>query len=640
MPYRGVTRLAVDPQEARQEARAGWFRAELASGIIVELTASPRVGFHRITYGEGGGCLLLDLGAVIQGDYMGPQADPNGWEPQSIGGFLQKAGDRALAGRADLRGGWGHNAPYSVYFFAEFSEPFAELVLADEHGKVRGQTTGGPHLRAAARFDRQVVEIRVGISYTSIAKARASLDREGRVGFDEARAQAEDAWGEILDRVQVEGGSDDERVLFTTSLYRLFSMPSDLGVDDEFPYWSHGVRHFSDFYCLWDSVRNANSLVTLLDPQLEVDFLNCLLDVGETTGWIPDAWIAGNSAFLQGGSSADILFAEAAQKGLEGVDYARALAQCRKNLEQRSEDPYFFGRYWDDYQTRGYVASWTPQCVSRHLEYAYQDWCLARLAEAAGDIEFARKADESSGKVWNLWHEGHRGFAPRTREGTWAEPFHPEMCRWDTWNDPWCYEATSRQWSWNVQHDFPGLVKRMGGEGAFEAMLDAFFAAEGQHGPGTGGLMRDAGYRSKETMLHVPWLYHQIGKPWKSAQTARWAMGAYFHNRHNGLHDNEDMGCQSAFYVCSALGLYPIMGQDLYLLAPPVFDRVEIQPLDLVITGAGDQVHVGSAKLNGQALDRAFVRHRDLQGGRIDLALREDDGGWGSGERPFEGLSG
>lgn len=246
---------------------------------------------------------------------------------------------------------------------------------------------------------------------------------------------------------------------------RLFCMPSDLGVDDENFAWESGVRHFTDLYALWDSVRNANSLITLLDPQLEADILNCLLDIADHTGWLPDAWIMGHSAMIQGGSSADVLFCEAALKKLEGIDYAKALKQMRKNNEVTSPDTWLYGRHLKDYHSLGYLSTDVKKnCVSRHMEYTYQDWCIGRLAEVLGQDKTAEEYYQSSEKLWNLWREDLKCFAPRLPDGEWARSFDPTSCLPDSWNDPYFYEGTSLQWSFSTHHDFHGLVERHGGE--------------------------------------------------------------------------------------------------------------------------------------------------------------------------------
>lgn len=661
VPFNGVARLAVAPFDRVDETAAcGYYAVTTAdSRIRCELTATARAGVHRYTFPSdlvGPAHMLFDVGAVIQPPFPGYAVDPNGWPPRSTGGFVEWVNATTLVGRGDYRGGWGHDAPYSVFFHAEFDRPTANRRLGQAGSWLTNSsggspTTGsGPDLAAVATFaNGGEINLRVGISYVSVAKARASLQREvDQKSFDAVRADAEVAWSTLLDRVRVEGGTLEQRTLFATLFSRLYCLPTDLGIDDEFSSWHSGVRHFSDFYCLWDSVRNANSFISLIDPKLGADLLNCLLDVGDKTGWVPDAWIAGHSAFLQGGCSAAILAGEAALKNTPGINYAYALRLLSHDAEQPSPDPYYFGRHLAHYRDLGYVSTASPQCVSRHLEYSYQDWCLARLAEKAGSPAAAARFQESSRKIWNLWRTDARGFAPRREDGSWHEPFDPELCRSDCWNDPFFYEGSSREWSWNAHHDFAGLVARFGGPEKFIAALDDFFLPiEPQPWPGYGMPYLHNRYHSKETMLHVPYLYHYAGRPDRSADAVRHALEKNFHANRDGLRDNEDMGCQSTFYLASTLGLYPVMGQDLYWLTTPVFSRSEItvgangERLVIEAPSAGPQhPYIASATLDDRPLERAWLRHAEIaKGSTLRLTLSTIPTTWGTAHPPPSPLS-
>ncbi len=626
MPFSGEPRYLLEPERQEEEkAGPGFYSVKLAdSGIRVELTSTARSGLHRYGFPKGSQAnVLLDLGWVLQADYESPDEFPG----RSTGGWLEWVSDREICGRGDYKGGWGHSFPYSVYFFARFDKPARTRWVADGAApRYKATFADGPSCRAVAGFgEAQELELRVGISYASLAKARESLDREaGGKGFAEVKAAAESAWESALSRIKVRGGTEDQKKVFYSLFSKLLCMPSDLGVDDEFSLWKSGTRHFTDFFCLWDSVRNANSLLSLFDPEQEAAYLNCLLDIGRHTGWMPDAWIQGHSAMIQGGSSADILFCEAHLKGIQGINYAGALEFMRKNGEVAPPDPWFAGRHLKDYNQLGYLSTNVKKnCVSRHQEYAYQDWCIATLAERLGQKELAAKFLEGSRKLWNLWRGDIGFFAPRNPDGSWVEPFDPAQCIPDNWNDPYFYEGTSWQWSFSAHHDFAGLVERKGGPQAFIRHLDAFF--DGGH------------HYSKETMLHVPYLYTYAGRPDLSSARARECLGRHFRPTRKGLSDNEDMGCQSAFAMAVSLGLYPIMGQDLWLLSAPVFERSEIKlgksGKVLVVEAPGaapGKDYISSASLDGRPLVRAWLRHAEIGGGAVlKLELSDKPGAWG-----------
>ncbi len=632
LPFTGDLRVPIEGYERENEtASAGYYRVTLMpDDIRVELTSTARTGCHRYTFQPGViPHVLIDASSVIQVD--GDQ--PGETTGLCIGGYLEQASDCELVGRSDFRGGWGHDYPYSVYFSIQFQQPATACVLVENGQFVQQRSIDGQDCRAVASFAGcGTVEIKVGISYVSIGKARESLRREASAEFDVIHQQARNRWEQKLDRITVEGGSERHTRLLYTSLTRLWCMPSDLGVDDEYDGWVSGVRQYTDIYALWDSVRNANSLLTLIDPELERGILNSLLDIAAHTGWLPDAWIAGHSAMIQGGSSADILLNEAKLKGLSGIDYEAALLQMRKNNEQYSPDTWMYGRHLDDYLSLGYVSTKVKKnSVSRHMEYAYQDWCIGRLAQSLGQPDIAERYYTSSEKLWNLWNEQQRCFAPKDSDGTWAEAFDPAVCLPDCWNDPYFYEGTSWQWSFHTHHDFAGLIERHGGTGAFVKHLDTFF--------------EEGHYYSKETMLHIPYLYIYAGRPDRTADRVRECLNTYFQVARDGLGDNEDMGCQSAFYICSSIGLYPLMGQDIYFLVPPLFQSSIIQigeegatiPFTIEIIGsigAGDGTkprYIAEAIWNNTPLDRAWISHSELiVGGVLQLRLSEHATSWGS----------
>ncbi len=626
MPFTGRPRFTVEASERSQEtASPGYYTTTLtSSGVRVELTSTPRVGVHRYHFPHDTQAnVLINVGAIIRPATIERELGA------VIGGFVEWISDHELVGRADCQGGWGHRFPYSVYFYAQFSLPAAQRIVANGAGILDGSVATATHCQAVASFgQQQAVEVRVGISYVSLAKARASVAREAQdKTFETIHAEARTTWAHALSRIWVEGGTDEQTTLFYTLFTRLLCMPSDLGIDDEYPSWHSGVRQFTDMYCLWDSVRNANALLSLFDPQMEVALLNSLLDIADHVGWLPDAWIAGHAAQMQGGSSADVLFCEAALKGLSGINYEKALGYMRKNNEVASPDPWRYGRYLADYRDLGYVSTNVKTaCVSRHLEYSYQDWCIGRLAEHLGHHTMAQTYYKNAQKLWNLWRADLHAFAPRSPTGAWISPFDPNDVGGPF--DPYFYEAASCHWSFQTFHDFAGLIERHGGREAFLQHLDAFFD-EGR-------------YWSKEIMLHVPYLYHYVSRPDKSSERVRALREQYFHTRRDGLSDNEDMGCQSTWYICSALGLYPIMGQDLYMLVAPIFTRTEIalgssgNSLIIEAPEAGEEcLYVKAVTLNGKPLHRSWLRHHELaQGAVLRFTLDMTPGDWGTREMP------
>ncbi|MCC5838625.1 MAG: GH92 family glycosyl hydrolase [Opitutales bacterium] len=602
---------ALGLQPTAEAGSAGYYTVtDGFTGIRSEITATARCALYRFSFPESASAWLkIDLGHVIAGE--------------SIGGFLEWLDDEQIVGRADYRGGWGHNALYSIYFAVRFSAPATsrsqEFLVQD--GAVG--RSDGPHAYAVAGFGCiPELEVAIGLSNVSVAQARRHLGQEmGERGFDAVRRETADIWEAVLQNHRVGGGTEAEKRLFYTFLYRLYCMPDDLGAADEDAWLPSKERQFNNLYCLWDSARNANSWFALTLPQFQADLNRALLEIGELTGWIPDSWINGHSAFIQGGSSADILFLEAVLKELPGTEPARLHGAMTRTAESPSPNPRFFGRY-PEHRERGWLPVGTPNCVSRSIEYSFQDACATRLAAAAALPAAGSPAAGRVDKLWELWRDDLKCFAPRHADGEWVEPFDPwqPLCP-DYWNDPFFYEGTAHEWAFQAMHLLPEIVTRHGGADAFCRHLDLFF---------------ERIYLWKEIILHTPFLYHYAGRPDLSARQVRRQLRQHYRSGREGLSDNEDMGSQSTFFIAASLGLYPIAGMDLYLLVPPLFPEANLtvglqhKRLRLRVDGptADDADFVGLT-LNGVPLDRAWVRHSEIcEGG--DLLFHTTPEGNGS----------
>ncbi len=629
---------SVDAVLADESARVGYYRARQAAfGVGIELTSSEHVGVHRYRFDAGEAKLMIDVGATIR-KMLAPPGERclfQDWEqcPVSTGGYLEMVGARTLRGRGDFRGGWGNFAPHSVYFQIEFDQPIRKAYWANAHGVVPAgimKTVQGERCHGVFDFGA-VAELncRVGISMVSVANAEGYLRTESDgQSFEDIVRGTERAWERIFERYSLEGGTEEAHTIFNTMLYRLYSMPVDLGVDQENPLWKSGVRAFDNYCCLWDSVRNANSYFTLFDPLLARDLMNNLLDIAEhSDGWLPDAFIANRHAYMQSANAGAVVFSEAARKGLEGVDYSKALRFLRKDSEDVSPDPMVAGRWLEDWKKLGYLSTNIPKGgVSRHIEYAFYDWCVARLAEQLGEKETAKNYDRFAGQIWNLWEPDKKVFFARSPDGMFVEGFNPWRSGVESYNDKLCYESPSVAWAMSVFHDFPGLIERLGGPAGFRERLDYLFA--------------EKVWYLKETMMHIPHLYTLIGAPDSSAERVAEALKESYKVDRNGLRDDEDFGCQSGFYLWNSVGLYPVIGHTIYFLTPPLFDTMTLR------TGSGTlsvsacrkegSRYIQGVKLNGKTLNRAWLRHEELCGDvRLEFFLCDVRPDFGRSELPF-----
>ncbi len=616
-------------------------------GIRCELTCTHSAALYRCAYPAGAeSWLLIDTGSVIRCGLGadGMLREVENWEvaPESIGGFAECRNRDEVIGRADIIGGWGHHHQYSVFFCLKVDQPWEECRMANRGGIVPGgelHSVNGPDARVLLRYrDGATLNVRVAISFVSIAHARAALaDEVGPRDFDSIREECAQEWEALFASFAIDGGTEEQRRLFYTALYRLHCMPADLGVGGD-PYLGTGNhRQFSDVYCLWDSIRNSNSFQHLFNPAYSADFMNWLLDVADETGWLPDAYITGHHAYMQSACACDILFAEAALKGVKGVDYRRALAHCMRNALELPPDPMVSGRYLDDYHKLGYLSTdVTKGCVSRFIEYTVHDDCIARLAELLGDSETATRFRAFAARVWNLWNPERKVFWPRRPDGSWAPDGFADADRpgWDAWNDPCAYEGSLRIWSMNPLHDIPGLIERHGGAGQFVRDLDEVFEPTNGR-PQTWGV--------KETRMHVPHLYSYAGRPDKAGERVLDSLAEHFHDSRNGLADNEDMGCQSGYYLWHSIGLYPIIGQTHYMLTPPVFDHVEAdlsgwgegKKLVIDVERHGKGRYIQSVELGGKPIDRCWIEHDELLAApSLRFVLGDEPSGWGRATPP------
>lgn len=583
-----------------EEARVGYYRADLEGGVRHELTCSRRAALHRSTFASGGPHgLVLDASAMVNGGAA---------DCRPLLGFVEWTSPRDCQGWAILKGGWGHGFPYQVHFYLRLDRPAARRGVMVDGVSRDALWADGAKVQAVAWCDELVVRATLGISFVSIGNARTAVESEvGARSFEQVVAEARAAWERELGGIRIQA-SPEETGLFYSAYYRLLAMPTALGTDEN-PWWNSSTPNFMDYFCLWDSVRNANSFFLLVKPELQAAILRDLLDIATHIGWFPDAWIAGHSGQVQGGCSADVMFSEAALKGIPGIDYRQALAIMVRGAETPSEDPFRCGRYHDDYQRLGYVTPRVINCASRHIEYAFQDHCIARLAAQLGEREIAARFGKESEKLWNLWRDEVRCFAPREADGTWT-PFDPwKPSRPDYWYDPHFYEGTGHEWALTAVHVLPELVRRHGGAEAFTRHLDRFF---------DGGI-----HFWKEIILHTPYLYHEAGRPDKVMQAIA-RQRAHYRNDRTGLPDNEDMGSQSTFLMATTLGLYPVMGDTRYWLSVPRLREAEIAlpggKTLRIVNRARDGV-LPTPHWNGSPLERWSLEHHEISGGG-EIAFR------------------
>lgn len=629
-------------KQVNERAAPGYYAVTLArkpGDVEVELTASAKVGYHRYTF------FTWDKSPEIEGQVIIDVAHAIGRtgleDSRCLEAEVEIVGENAIQGWGHFAGGWGGQNPYKVYFFAQFDRPFyaagvwqdTTLLPGQQNLSIRfpdDQPVKSRRMGAWATFkgpQRQQVEAKVGLSFKSIKNAKKFLNEEKQTSFDQARAAADQCWDKRLSRIEVEGGLPEHQRMFYSTLRNTFLMPTEVtGATED---WSESQPHYWDHYCIWDVFRTVMPLHTLISPEQQRAILQSLLAIYEKDGWLPDAWIAGDFGSIQGGTNVDVVFADAVAKELGGFNMEQALKALRHHAEHPSDNPKKYGRHLEDYLKLGYVTSASAKgATSRSLEYAYNDYCIAEVAEAAGDTTTAQRYRERSQGIFQLFNKEAGHFWAKDQAGNWQPGITTENLRKDHWNDPYFYEATPLAYSSYVPHDMRGLIQRHGSPEAYIKYLDR--------------LLLDPGFDlGNEPLFLLPYQYIYAGRPDKTAEAVQHLMRRKYAAGYNGLPGQDDSGAISSWYVFSSIGFFPVAGQDVYLIGSPLFDRSRIRLENgktfsvVARRRSAENIYVQSAKLNGIPIDRAWFRHRELmQGGTLELIMGSAPSEWGKVQVP------
>lgn len=619
-----------------EQAEPGYYRVHLADyEIRAELTATARAGFHRYTYPAGGKAgLVIDLAHTIHGH-------------RNVITELRVINDREIEGLKRTRG-WAQN--HHVYFHAKFSQPFHCTLY--ENGKVQpghwAVATGAT--QAALQFDADLskpVLVKVGISAVDYAGARRNVESEiADWDFEAVRQAARETWEALLDQIDVVGGSADNKTIFYTALYHTAISPnlfSDVdgryrGIDQQIH--QAGEQPIYTVFSLWDTFRALHPLLTILDPDLNDDFIETLLVHHDQGGILPKWELAGNYTGTMIGYHAVPVIVDAYLKGSRSFDieeaYRAAVASARYRYddvlypseEVRAKLNPLSKKYIEEL---GFIpCDRENESVSKALEYAYDDWCLAEFATQLGRTQDAKRFADRS-RSYQHYYDAESGFMRgRNQDGSWKTPFNPKFSehRKDEYT-----EGNAWQWTWFVPHDVGGLADLMGGESAFREKLDQLFAEsseiEGDRSSSDiSGLIGQYAH-GNEPSHHITHMYNLVGQPWKTQQLTHQILTTLYFNDPNGLSGNEDCGQMSAWYVLNAMGFYSFCpGRPEYSISRPLFDEVTIRVAEdrvfqvRAVGNAPENQYIQAATLNGKRLSRPFLSHQAIMdGGVLELVM-------------------
>ncbi|MBO0804940.1 MAG: GH92 family glycosyl hydrolase, partial [Nocardiopsaceae bacterium] len=649
-------RYASAFSHASETARPGSYGVTLARyGVRAELTATTRTAWERFTYPRGGAPareVLLNLGAA-QNKTTAARLTVTG--PDTVTGYQ--------SAQAFCGGGY---RPVTVYFTARFSRPFAAMGTWS-HGPVTWGSTSerGTAIGAALRFahgTRQVTA-RIGVSYTSVANAAANLAAETPAsgGFTAVARAAHATWRRWLDRVAITGGTRQQRITFYTALYHSLIEPNVFSDDDGQYLGMDGKIHTAagrteyTNLSLWDTYRTQQELLGLIAPRVARDIVLSLVSDTRELGWVPRWVLANTETNTMSGDSVTEMFADALATGLVTPSELRPeYPYLRKNATQAPPP----GSVADgrqgiaSYRARGYVPFkvsatryFLRSGASATLEYALADCGLSHIAKALGHGSDAAGFAATAHDYRSEFDPSSESFRPRLPDGSFLRPFNPAFVSlpYITADARGYDEGSAWQYRWLVPQDPAGLARLLGGTRATIGKLDSFFdfgrvagRPSAAAAAWTGGARYDPG---NEMDLQSPYTYDALGAAWRAQAVVRAARTVY-RPAPGGLPGNDDLGEMSAWYVASALGMYPYApGQGRYALVSPLFDRAVVtlpRPFydgrPLVITSPGAGKYVEALTVDGRPYDAASVAHARLVPGAT-LAYRtgpEPNRAWAS----------
>ncbi|WP_431038274.1 GH92 family glycosyl hydrolase [Streptomyces sp. P6-2-1] len=610
-------------------ATAGYYAVDLDRyAVRAEMTAAPRAGMLRFTFGTAGtGRIKVDLARRIGFDGS-----------HSVAQELRLADPWTVEGsmRADRSGGgWicGNGPAYTVYFSMRFERRIASLGTWDGDTVRRDATRQSSSGDSAGFFVEfpvragQHVQVKAGVSFTSVAGARNNLrDSLPHWDFDRAHASARTAWSKALGRIAVKGGSAEQREIFYSALYHTMIDPRISSDADGGSRFGEGPVRRDPFtqrtvFSGWDVFRAQFPLLTIIDEQTVSDEVNTLLaltDSGRVKGLA--RWeLLGTDTDTMVGDPAVNIISEAYVKGVRGFDVDKAYAYCRDvaigPAEKSNRNDF------DNWTKLGYCVDTS---LSKTLENAYSDYALARFAEARGRTADARRLDRTARNYRNVFREDVGWFRGRNADGSWMG------------DQDGCTESNPEQQGWFVPHDVPGLIELLGGRDAFVSRLDDMFR---QTPPDKMMVWNDKYNHSNEPVHQMAFMFAHAGAPWLTQKWSRYVCEHAYATGPAGLSGNDDCGQMSAWYVLAASGFYPVApASGVYALGSPLFDEV------VFTTSRGTRftiearhnsaknMYVRAARLNGRPLDRAWITHEEIvSGGHLTLEMgAEPDKRWGS----------
>lgn len=568
---------------SHERAVPGYYTAYLDKHKVkAEVSATMRTAIAAFTFDEAGrGNILLNLGQGLTNE---------------SGATVRFVNDSTVVG-SKLMGTFCYNpqAVFNQYFAVRISRRAPESGYWKRQPEMRGveaewdsdhgrnkiyrsyrRELSGNDLGVWFSYEvkaGEVIYVQTGVSFVSEENALLNLEREqtSQPNFSAVVAQAQTAWEEALGKVEVEGGTSDQRTIFYTALYHLLIHPNILqDVNGEYPMMTsletgHTKHDRYTVYSLWDTYRNVHPLLSLLYPEKQLDMVRTMLDMYRESGWLPKWELYGRETLTMSGDPSITVINDTWQRGLRDFDTKLAYEAMLKGATTRGKDNYLRPDI-DDYLERGYISLRKPfdHSVSNSLEYYIADWNLARFAEAMGHRADAKRFYARALGYRHYYDREYSLLRPITPDGKFITPFDPVLGR-DFEPNPGFHEGNSWNYSFFVPHDIKGLAKLMGGERKFVERLQGVFD-KGNYDP------------ANEPDIAYPYLFTYFPREaWRTQRLTKELLDSVYHNAPNGIPGNDDTGTMSAWAIYTMLGFYPdCPGDTTYALTTPTFRRVTL----------------------------------------------------------------
>ena len=600
-----------------ESARAGYYSVILDDyNIKVELTASERAAMQRYTFPQTDEAHLI---IELQESNLSAETIHES--------FITIESDNAISGFR--RTGYWASDQY-LYFYAEFSKPFTGYgICSDDIEHPDMKHAEGKDLQAWLDFDAtdgQPIVMRVATSAVDVEGAKRNLVSEVKdFDFDAMAQNTYNYWNDELNRIQINTVvNEDDKDIFYTSLYHCFIVPN-LFSDADGRYRAHDKKIYQSdsprytIFSLWDTFRTEHPLLNLIQRERSIDIINTFINNYETGGLLPVWELAANETFCMIGYHAIPVIADAYFSGLEGIDYEKAL----KAMVNSANQDHFGLNCYKEY---GFIPSnCEGESVSKTLEYAYDDWCIARLAEALGKQDIADEFYQRAQYYKNLYDPSTKFFRGK-RNGCFVTPFDPTQVNF------MLTEANTWQYNFFTPQDVNTHIDMMGGMKAYDRKLNELFNSSSEM---TGRVQSDITgligqyAHGNEPSHHMAYLYNYLGKPTKTQKLVNKIMYELYTDQADGLCGNEDCGQMSAWYVMSAMGFYPVTpASGYYVIGVPHFEEMVLnlengKTFTVVANNLSrENRYIESVKLNGKNLDRSYIYFEEVyNGGKLEFEM-------------------